>query len=119
MAIAIISRKIIIPFKHELNRLAYRVKGAGNDYDEFYDWLSDRKSTLTRTWSSWPWNGWEFTNTVDDVEIRIRWAEHMQIAPDHYDHQAEQGLEDVWDRQILSPLEPTGQLISDGLREWP
>lgn len=84
MAVIIISRRIVEPDGLAETRVAYRARGLGNDYDDFYEWLSNRKSTLTKEWSRYPWHGWEFTNSNDDVAIRLQWADCLVSDPDNY-----------------------------------
>lgn len=101
MALVIVSRRL---FCGSETRFSYRVKGYGSDYDEFYDWLLERKPTMEHMWTKWPWNGWQFIDATNDVAIRLQWIEHIHNQ-----------THDYYTANLANFTEPTKEFLAKAL----
>lgn len=73
MTLMIISKKII---HLDVTHVVYEAKGHGLDSDAFHNWLIGHK--FRKRWYSWLSYGWEFSNHLDDVMIRLQWSEYFR-----------------------------------------
>lgn len=82
MTFRLVSRKIIDPsgswMSYRTNAIAY-----DRDHESFLEWVKSRETRCQ--WNHFPWWGWAFADIVDDVAIRIQWAEHFDD-PDDDEH---------------------------------
>lgn len=75
MGFSIIYIKVIDASK---TNVVYEAKGQGDASNQFYIWLNNH--AMTRRWYGWTSYGWVFTNSLDDVSIRLHWAQYFQEA---------------------------------------